>query len=68
MNWATDFNRNTEPEITENRTVFPQFVQCSELQIVLTATQGDPGVLALSSSYINLPSVNLFLSRTKPVI
>lgn len=68
MNWATDFNRNTEPEITERRTAFPQFVQCSKLQIILTGMQGDPGMLALSSSYVNLPSLNLFLSRMKPVI
>jgi len=47
MNWATDFNRNSEPEITEHWTAFPQFVEHSELRIILTGTRGSPGMLTL---------------------
>lgn len=38
MNYATDFNIITVPEITEHKTAFPQFAQYSELQIILTGT------------------------------
>lgn len=49
-------------------TGFPQFEQCSKRQIILTGMLGDPGMLLLSRSYINLPGINLSLSRMKPVI
>lgn len=49
-------------------TGFPHFVQCSKLQIILTGILDDPGMLLLSSSYVNLPGINLSLSRMKPVI
>lgn len=53
--------------LTSATTAFPQLVQHLKLQINLTGTLGDPGMLILSSSYVNLPGVNLSLSRMKPV-